>query len=271
MKVQTKKSNSNRSVHPICRLLDPGDSFHMVATVRDVNEPPILWSIPFTLLLITVILAAADYLLPFIPLQVGREKWMWFASTMVTAIVASLIAEITSKDNGKSMLSMVVASAMFSLVYKNISDLFQRSMVDVVHGSIPNPILGSAVYTCVLTVIPGVLSGAVMGSILSRIPITLPWTTKEKITFIPTVIPEPPTSYEMTCNRCDHNAPFESKFCPYCGIPLTKREAPTVKYCRFCGARINYLGQYCPTCGGEIDQLSKPLVYMSQGLMWNEP
>jgi hypothetical protein len=82
LKIQLSRSNGNRGVHPIVRLLDPGDSFHMVATVRDVNEPPILWSIPFTLLLITVILAAADYLLPFIPLQVGREKWMWFASTM---------------------------------------------------------------------------------------------------------------------------------------------------------------------------------------------
>jgi len=42
------------------------------------------------------------------------------------------------------------------------------------------------------------------------------------------------------------------------------RRAPTVQYCRFCGARINYLGQFCPDCGKAIDIVSKPRIYAPQ-------
>ncbi len=62
----------------------------MVDMVGNFREPPIMWSIPFTLLLITLLLAAADMLFPFLPLEVGPHSWMWAASTLISAVIASL-------------------------------------------------------------------------------------------------------------------------------------------------------------------------------------
>ena len=225
------------------------------------RDPPILWSIPFTILLITIILAAADTFLPFVPLNQSPQTWMWIASTMVTAIMSSLIAEIITRDGRRGLTSMVFGAVVFSLAYKNIFNIFQRSVVDVVQSSIPNPLLGSAVYTSILTVLPGALSGIVLGGVIGVIPGRKPKELKENLVLSTTTLSDVAVTYEMLCNRCGHTSSRDSKFCPFCGVELTRREVPVIKYCRFCGARINYLGQFCPDCGLEIDQVSRPQVY----------
>jgi RNA polymerase subunit RPABC4/transcription elongation factor Spt4 len=242
-----------------------GDAVLMVTLVRDVSEPPLMWSIPFTILLITLILAAADTLFPFIPINVGAETWMWAASTLITSIVASLVTEIISEDNRKAMLSMGIATIFFTLIYPHLSKLLQKSLVNVVHGAIPNPFLGTAVYVSLLAVVPSALTGAVLGGVFGTVPITftLKGKSQTSVTIPEVKVPQLP-GFEKLCNRCGHYAPFESKFCPYCGIELMLQRAPTIQYCRFCGARINYLGQFCPECGKEIDIISKPHVYVSK-------
>lgn len=238
----------------------------MVDMVKNLREPPIMWSIPFTLLLITLLLAAADTLFPFIPLEVGRHSWMWAASTLISAIIASLITEYVSRDNRKAMLSMGAAVVVFSLIYRGLAVALESSVARVVQGVIPNPFISMAVYTSLLTVIPSALTGAVLGGIFGKVEGTSLFSEKDQVSI---AIPEEeeehqPPGYEKLCNRCGHYAPFESKYCPFCGIELTMQRAPTVQYCRFCGARINYLGQFCPDCGKGIDIVSKPQVYVSR-------
>ena len=238
-----------------------GDAAHMELEADRFRDPPILWSIPFTILLITIILAAADTFLPFVPLNQTPQTWTWIASTMITSIMASLVAELITRDGRRGLTSMVVGAVVFSLTYKYIVEIFQRSVVDVVHSSIPNPLLGTAVYTAILTVLPGALSGIALGGVCGVIPGRKPKSLKENMVLSTTSLPEVTVTYEMLCSRCGHTSSRDSKFCPFCGVELARREVPVIKYCRFCGARINYLGQFCPDCGLEIEQASKPQIY----------
>ena len=229
------------------------------------SDPPILWSIPFTLLLITLMLAAADTLLPFVPLNQSPQTWTWLASTLVATIVTSLVTETLTKDGRRGLISMVVGAAVFSLIYKNVTDIFSRTVVDVVESAIPNPLLGKAIYTSVLTVVPGTLAGTVMGGIAGLIPGRKPKDARERMVMSTTMpapnIAEVPVAFEILCHTCGRTSPYESRFCPFCGVELTRREVPVIKYCRYCGSRIKHLGQFCPDCGREIDQVLKPQIY----------
>lgn len=237
----------------------------MAAMVRTVNEPPMLWAIPFTLLLITLILAAADTFISFVPLDIGLGTWAWAISTLITTIVASLVTEITQEDNRKAILAMGSAAVVFSLIYKDLSNVLKLSVVEVVKGAMPNSFIGTIVYTSILTVVPGVLTGAVLGGIIGCFPTRLLTKEKESISIAPQGhVDLTSTGYVKICNRCGYHAPVESSFCPFCGLGLTRLRAPTVKFCRFCGARIHYMGQFCPDCGRELDVISKPQVYIDR-------
>ncbi|MFB0557919.1 MAG: hypothetical protein ACETVY_02270 [Candidatus Bathyarchaeia archaeon] len=70
--------------------------------------------------------------------------------------------------------------------------------------------------------------------------------------------------YVKVCNRCGYHSPIDSKFCPFCGLGLTRLRAPMVKFCRFCGSKIQYFGHFCPDCGREIDMISKPHIFIDR-------
>jgi hypothetical protein len=145
----------------------------------DLKEPLSLWSIPFTLLLIMLILAAADVLFPFIPLEISHGTWMWAFSTMITTICASLVAEKLSMDRKRAVVSMAGAAAFSILFYRGISSFLQRSLVNSIQSIIPNPFVEMAVYTSVLTIIPGALVGVIFGGVLGSLPIRI--STKRKV------------------------------------------------------------------------------------------
>ncbi len=235
----------------------------MDMNIPDFSDPPILWSIPFTLLLITVIVAVADFLMPFITLNVEGRTWMWLASTLTTAVVSSLVTEKLTSDNKRTVISMVLASVLFSALYGPISGFFSKAVVNVVRASIPNPFLGMALSTSTITLMPGVLSGILLGGFFSIVPLSRKG-IKDVFTKDSIDAPEPDLGYVKMCGRCGHNAPYDSRFCPYCGVPLTRREVPIIRFCRFCGSKISFLGQFCPDCGKEIEQRSRSLVYISQ-------
>jgi hypothetical protein len=236
----------------------------MVSMVRNVSDPPILWSIPFTLLVVTIILAAIDILIPHISLNVGTGTWLWASSTLITAIMASLVAEMVSVDNRRAMLSMGFSAVIFTLIYKDLTSVLRKSIIDVIQGAMPNPIIGMAVYTSILAIVPSALTGMIFGGIFGSFPISTLFRPETQFSIAPREVEEPSLpGLEKVCSLCGHHAPFESRFCPYCGIELTVQRAPTVQYCRFCGARITYLGQFCPDCGKQIDLVSKPKIYVS--------
>jgi len=231
---------------------------------RDVRDVPTLWSIPCTILMIILLLAAADTLFPFIPLNIGQRSWMWAISTLVTTIIAGLIAEMISMDNRRALISMGIAAIVSTVIYIDLSKFLQRSFIDAVQGVIPNPLLGNVVHSLILSVAPGVLTGAVLGGILAFFPGSLNVIRRARMIEPQVSVNNQWTGYEKTCKRCGHPSPFESKFCPFCGVKLLRRQAPPVMFCRFCGVRIYMVGDYCPECGKEIVTLSKPSVYISQ-------
>ncbi len=188
---------------------------------------------------------------------------MWMASTLTTAVVSSLVTEKLTSDNRRTAISMVLASVLFSALYGPISGFFSKAVVNVVRASIPNPFLGMALSTFTITLMPGVLSGILLGGFFSIVPLSRKG-IKDVFTKDSIDAPEPDLGYVKMCGRCGHNAPYDSRFCPYCGVPLTRREVPIIRFCRFCGSKISFLGQFCPDCGKEIEQRSRSLVYISQ-------
>jgi len=237
----------------------------MVSFTRNVRDPPILWSIPFSLLVATIVLAALDKLFPVIPLNVGPGTWMWAVSTLITTIMASLVAEMISDDSRRAMLSMVLSSVVFTLIYKDLSNIVRKSIVENVQGAIPNPLISMVIYTSILTVVPGALTGVIFGGVLGSFPIFTALKPNNQLSIAPKEVKEPKLlGLEKVCGQCGYSSTLESRFCPYCGTELTMRRAPTIQYCRFCGARINYLGQFCPDCGKAIDIVSKPRIFAPQ-------
>jgi len=237
----------------------------MEGRARNVRESPTLWAIPFTILMIILIIAAADMLFPFLSLNISQRMWIWAVSTLVTTIIASLVTEIISLNSRRALLSMALAATVSTVLYVELSNFIQRTVVDAVLSVVPNPLLGSAMYAVILTVVPGALTGVVLGGVLGFFPVStrVGHEAADRSASLRSTDGQWP-GFEKVCERCSHPAPFESKFCPFCGVELMRRHAPPVRFCRFCGARIYLVGQYCPECGGEINMLSKPSVYISQ-------
>ena len=232
---------------------------------RSASEQPTVWSIPFTLLIVTIVVATADMLLPFIPLNQSLGTWMWIISTLITTIMTSLITEIISGDDKRALFSIVVGALVFSLIYKDLSGIFQSSIVQALQGAIPYPFIGSVVYASTHTIIPGALAGVILGGVFGSLPgIDIPDFTRGSAKVQQITLPEPPVGYEKICGRCGRNMPFDSEFCAFCGDVLSKQLAPPIVYCRFCGSKIQFRGQFCPSCGKEVEPLFQPSVYISR-------
>jgi len=204
-------------------------------------------------------------LFPFLPLNISQQTWMWAVSTLITTIISSLVTEIISLNNRRALISMGLAALVSTVIYIDLAKFIQRTVIDSVQSVIPNPLLGSAVYTFVLTVVPGVIAGVILGGIFGFFPVPLKMKQRTQIQKAhPRSSSRHWAGFEKLCKRCGHTAPFESKFCPFCGVELMRQQAPPVRFCRFCSARIYLVGHFCPECGREITILSKPSVYISQ-------
>ncbi|MCW4049496.1 MAG: zinc ribbon domain-containing protein [Candidatus Bathyarchaeota archaeon] len=126
------------------------------------------------------------------------------------------------------------------------------------------PIIGDLISTLTVTLIPGIFSGSVFGGAASLIPENLPEEKEAPPQKEPVrVTPDRWPGYEKSCNKCNHVMPFDSIHCSVCGSTLKKTRAPAVKFCRYCGKRIYFIGEFCPDCGREINLVSKPKVYIS--------
>lgn len=229
----------------------------------DFQEPFSLWSIPFTLLLIMLILAAADVLFKFIPFRISNETWLWVFSTIITTICASLVSEKFSLEDKRTMISMATAAAFSILFYRDVYSFLQRTFGSSIQSMIPNPFVEMAVYTCVLTVIPGAFVGVIFGGIIGSISGRAP--NKKKLTFDIPPANSNLQSYgiQNVCCSCGQITPIDSGYCPYCGSGTEQRSVFQIRYCRFCGSNLKYYGQFCSECGREIDMISKPLVFYS--------
>jgi hypothetical protein len=227
-----------------------------------ISEPPILWSIPFTLLLLTTFTALLDWLVPFISFNVEYGTWVWLAATLVTTIVTSIITEVVSSDKRRVLASMMGSALVFSFLYNDIVNVFLSGFMESVQGTFPYPIIGTAINTIILSILPGTVMGILVGGAISLIPKT-PTLKKNELAMTTSRFYNAPPTFEKLCSYCDRLSPFEATYCSTCGGELTRQESPETKYCMYCGSKINYVGKYCPECGEEIDLASRAWKYSS--------
>jgi RNA polymerase subunit RPABC4/transcription elongation factor Spt4 len=236
---------------------------NMVTVTRFDLESTGVWSFPFTVLVLILVVAAADVLFSFIPFEIGSGGWLWAISITVTAVIASYVTEKTSTDRRKALISMVLAAAFSVLFYRDLSALVQRTPVQAMTSATSNPFIGMAVYTSVITVVPSALVGVILGGVISSFKVS---ENKFKPSFVfpaATTVEEEGVGHELACVSCGRTLPFDSKFCPFCGKELEHRPLPAPKFCRFCRSLLKYNGQFCPECGAEIEMISKPHVFYS--------
>jgi len=227
-----------------------------------IRETPILWAIPFTLLIVTILTALVDWIIPFFNLNVELSTWLLIIATMVSAIITSVITEVFSNDKKKVLLSMLVSIFVFSYLYNDIVNVFMTGAVEVVKASMPHPLLGSAINSVMLTLVPGVFSGLLFGGVFSLIPKKV-LLEKNKMAMPTSSISPRQLIFEKTCDRCGRPSPYDASYCPQCGDDLSQREVPLIKYCMFCGSKIDFLGRFCPDCGQGINQVDIKLKYQS--------
>jgi RNA polymerase subunit RPABC4/transcription elongation factor Spt4 len=224
-----------------------------------------LWMIPFTILMATIIIASVDILLPFLSFNVNQMTWLWIISTTVSLILSSFMAERISLTGRRVALFMLLAAAVSSVIYTELSNFIKWDVVDAVLGVIPIPLFGGVVYTITLALVPGGITGVILGGVFG-LSTGIPRLKNKAsdLSNLKTSNKRQWSGFEKICKRCGHTSPFESSFCPFCGIELLRKHAPPIRFCRFCGSRIYLVGKFCPECGREITILSKPSVYISQ-------
>ena len=222
-----------------------------------------LWSFPLTLLIIVLILAALDVLFSFLPFKISNDSWLWVCSTLTTSIVASLVTEKLSMDKRKTCVAMLLSAAFSLFFYRDLAAFFQRSLVNSMQSVIPNPFIGMVVYTSFLTLVPSSLIGIILGGVLGSFPFKE--SLRQKLSPSSESVQDPNLSgYEKFCQKCSQKTPYDSEFCPLCGMKLKMRQAPQIKHCRYCGFHLKHQGQFCSECGMEINMVSIPLIFYSK-------
>ncbi len=235
-------------------------------TVFD-DKQPILWIIPIGILSLITLLWAINLFTGFIPFYI-QNILMTFSSALIGSAIAGYITE-TVKGRGKfAYFAMVTTLFLGAIIFVVTKGFLQHNIMGTTKKA-TFPLIGELLSNLTITVLPGAFTGSVIAGAVSLVPEEVveeieegkyePLQQKE----IPRLTPENWPGYEKFCTRCNMSMPFDSLYCAHCGTMLKKRKLSSVKYCRYCGSRIYFIGEFCPDCGKEINLISKPKVYVS--------
>lgn len=219
-----------------------------------------IWLVPFFALTIVLIMAIIDLLLAFYFLKVDQNIWIWALSSLFTVVVASIVAEVISLNSKRALFSLILAGIVSVVIYLDIAIFLHKNVMSALLNIIPNPLLNNVLYAIIMTLIPGVTIGGIIGAVIGLLPggRTQIW-KKERTTGIEQV-----GWVDKYCKKCGYTAPFDSIYCPYCGVSLLKRTIPVMRFCRYCGNKVYATGEYCPECGRSIRFASRPEIYVSE-------
>lgn len=228
------------------------------ALIRD--DQPIVWIIPFIGLSITLIISIMNSFLKFLS-SPTNSLIMIASSALVCSSLASYITELF-KGRSKRLYITAVTSIIFGAILYSLSYNFLNQNIATGIKTASIPIIGNAISTATLTIIPGAIAGAIAGGAASLIPET---PINEKITEPKEerITPDKWPGYQKTCQKCGAHMPFDSIYCSICGSTLKRTRTAQTKFCRYCGSRIYFHGEFCTECGKEINLISKPKVFVS--------
>lgn len=231
------------------------------------EEHPTLWIIPTGILSLITLVWAINLFANIVPISL-QNILMTFSSALIGSAIAGYITE-TVKGRGKfAYFAMATTIFMGSIIFAVTKGFFNHNLPgDQMTASFP--IIGNILSSIAITVLPGAFTGSIIAGAVSLLPEDVVEEIEEgkyeplKQKEIPSLTPENWPGYEKFCTRCHIVMPFDSLYCSHCGTMLKKRKLSSVKYCRYCGSRIYFIGEFCPDCGKEINLISKPKVYVS--------
>lgn len=219
-----------------------------------------IWVIPLFALVIVFLMALVDLLFALYFLRVDQHVWIWALSSLITVVVASVVAEAISMSSRRALFSLVIAGIVSIVIYLDIAIFLHEKVVKILQAIVPNPLLDDTLYATIMTFIPGIAIGGIIGAVIGIFPTGRMRKVEEmRIAGVETM-----KWAEKYCERCGYIAPFDSNYCPYCGAPLSRRYVPVMRFCRYCGAKVYPTGDYCPECGREIRFASRPEIYVSE-------
>lgn len=229
-------------------------------TIDDIDQP-LLWIVPFAALTLVTLVSLVNIVLHFLPESSGYVL-MVIASGFICASVSGFLTELFKGRNKYVYISMSVSVFIGAISFLVAYGFFKSNIV-----SGPNMASVSSISEIIsnitLTLLPGLFVGAIVGGGVGFLPDEPIYQEPEQKVEKTIVAPDKVVGYEKACRRCGAVMPFDSLFCSQCGGTLKKRRSETMKYCRYCGKRLHFLGEHCPDCGKEINIVSKPKVFIS--------
>jgi len=225
------------------------------------DDQPVLWIVPGLGLTLFTLINLTNLFLHFIPASMANI-FMAVSSAFVSSMSAGFIMELLK---GRSRLTYytIAGTWVVGLLTYHLGHSFLESNLVGETQMASISMIGTIITGVILTVIPGVFTGSVIGGMASLIPDEL--LAREDVSEeTPKFAPNSWPGYEKICVKCGQVMPYDSVFCSHCGSILKRRLSSDVRYCRYCGNRLHFKGEFCPDCGREIGVLSKPKVYVSQ-------
>ena len=62
----------------------------------------------------------------------------------------------------------------------------------------------------------------------------------------------------ISCPNCGNRMPYDSRFCPFCGIKLAQNKAIYPVFCGKCGTELSTASNFCISCGSRIIRKTGP-------------
>ena len=229
-------------------------------TIDDIDQP-LLWIVPFSALTLVTLISLVNIVLHFLPESSGYVL-MVIACGFICASVSGFLTELIKGRCKYVYISMSIAVVIGAISFLVAYGFFKSNVIAGPSIAAVSSI-SQIVSNITLTLLPGLFVGAIVGGGVGFLPEETEYIEPEKKIEKTIVAPDKVVGYEKSCRRCGAVMPFDSLFCSQCGGTLKKRRNEAMKYCRYCGKRLYFLGEHCPECGKEINIVSKPKVFVS--------
>ena len=229
-------------------------------TIDDIDQP-LLWIVPFSALTLVTLISLVNIVLHFLPESSGYVL-MVIACGFICASVSGFLTELIKGRCKYVYISMSIAVVIGAISFLVAYGFFKSNVIAGPQIAAVSSI-SQIVSNITLTLLPGLFVGAIVGGGVGFLPEETEYIEPEKKIEKTIVAPDKIVGYEKACRRCGAVMPFDSLFCSQCGGTLKKRRNEAMKYCRYCGKRLYFLGEHCPECGKEINIVSKPKVFVS--------